>query len=117
MSRSKADLTEMAETLGHELSARGIGTRVVASIGRCGGGGLPDTELESMAVELVAPAKSRAARSRFAEDTFHRLLRADPPVVGVLREGRLVLDVMALGADMPAVAATVAAALGTEAGS
>jgi len=116
LSRSKEDLTEMAEALRHELSARGISARVVASVGRCGGGGLPETELESMAVELVAAAESRAARSRFAEDTFHRLLRAEPPVVGVLREGRLVLDMMALGDDMPGVAATVAAALGTEAG-
>jgi L-seryl-tRNA(Ser) seleniumtransferase len=77
-----ADVQRRAE----RLAAR-LGGRVVPTVGRVGGGALPLTELPSFGVELSGPAEERAAALRLA----------DPPVVGRIEDGALVLDCRTLG--------------------
>jgi L-seryl-tRNA(Ser) seleniumtransferase len=76
------------------------GGAVEETVGRVGGGALPLAELPSFACavedELAAPLRS-----------------ADTPVVGVVREGRLLLDCLTLAdEDLDEVARAVAAARG-----
>jgi L-seryl-tRNA(Ser) seleniumtransferase len=81
-----------------ERLAAAVGGEVEETTGRVGGGALPLAELPSFAAaveeELAAP-----------------LREGDPPVVGIVRDGRLLLDCRTLRDDeLDEVAAAVAAA-------
>jgi L-seryl-tRNA(Ser) seleniumtransferase len=69
-----------------ERLASATGGAVEETVGRVGGGALPQAELPSFAVALD---ESLAAPLR----------AADPPVLGVVRDGKLLLDCLALADD------------------
>ncbi len=83
-----------------ERLAELIGGEVEETVGRVGGGALPLAELPSFACAV--------------EEELARPLRlGEPPVVGVVRDGRLLLDCRTLtDAEVEEVAAAVAAARG-----
>jgi L-seryl-tRNA(Ser) seleniumtransferase len=83
-----------------ERLASATGGEVEETVARVGGGALPLAELPSFACAV--------------EEELAELLRAGaPPVVGVVRDGRLLLDCRTLNdAEADEVAATVAAARG-----
>lgn len=99
LARTPGELEKLADRLLAALAERGIEGRVVESGGQCGGGALPGRRLPSRAVELSAPPAFAAGDLTFAEATFRRLLQGDAPVLAVLREGRLLLDVLAVRDD------------------
>ncbi len=75
-----------------------VGGGVEETVGRVGGGALPLVELPSFAAAVE-------------EDLAAPLREADPPVIGVLRDGRLLLDCRTLAdSEVDEVAASVAAA-------
>jgi L-seryl-tRNA(Ser) seleniumtransferase len=80
-----------------ERLAAALGGEVEETVARVGGGALPLAELPSFACAL--------------DEALAAPLRAgDPPVVGVVRDGRLLLDCRTLTeADLPAVEAAVRA--------
>jgi L-seryl-tRNA(Ser) seleniumtransferase len=81
-----------------EQLAAAIGGEVEETVARAGGGALPLAEL---------PSHACAVEERLAE----RLRRGTPPVVGILRDGRLLLDCRTLtDAEVDEVVAAVAAA-------
>lgn len=80
---SADELRRRAQTL-----ADGIGGEVVPTEGRVGGGSLPGVALPSFAVALPAPDG--------ADAEAERLRALDPPIVGRVNDGRLLLDVLAL---------------------
>ena len=94
--RSPEKRRELAERLQKALHKHSIAAEIVPSTVQCGGGTLPDCKLSGFAVTLIAPEGPVKERASFAETVFHRLLAADPPVLGVLREGRLLFDTGAL---------------------
>jgi L-seryl-tRNA(Ser) seleniumtransferase len=81
-------LTEPSETVRAraERLAGFTGGRVEETVARAGGGALPLAEIESYACsleeELAAPLRS-----------------AEPPVVGIVRDGRLLLDCRTISDD------------------
>jgi L-seryl-tRNA(Ser) seleniumtransferase len=84
---------ERAERLAHA-----VGGEVEETVARVGGGALPLAELPSYACAVE-------------EALFDPLRVGEPPVVGIVRDGRLLLDVRALSGDeVDEVAAVVAAA-------
>ncbi len=116
MSRTAGELERLEEVLLEACRAAGVEARGTASSGQCGGGALPGVKIPSRAVEVLPREGIGDAAATFAERIYHRLLTGDPAVVGVLREGRLLLDVLTLGAeDAPRVAGAVAAAIEAEA--
>jgi L-seryl-tRNA(Ser) seleniumtransferase len=89
-------LRERAERL-----ADGIG-EVVEGVAKVGGGALPLLELPGPVVAVHGPAEALATRLR----------AADPPVVGRIQDGRLLLDPRTLSEDeVEVVAGAVRAAL------
>lgn len=109
--REPGAIEQTAHELEQTLRQRGVASRVVKSQGQCGGGGLPDFTIESRAVELLPPEAVQRDKHRFGDTVYKRLLLGSPPVVGVLREGRLLLDVLALqDGDVKALAHAVATA-------
>jgi L-seryl-tRNA(Ser) seleniumtransferase len=95
LAQDAATLRARAERL-----AAATGGEVEETVGRVGGGALPLAELPSFACAL--------------EESLAEPLRAgEPPVVGVVRDGRLLLDCLTLGDEEAAeAAAAVAAARG-----
>jgi L-seryl-tRNA(Ser) seleniumtransferase len=93
LAESPASIRARAERL-----AALVGGEVEETVGRVGGGALPVTDLPSAAcaVELALAEPLRAG---------------DPPVLGIVRDGRLLLDVRTLADDeVEVVALAVAAA-------
>jgi len=85
-------------------AALDLDIKVVPSVARSGGGTLPVFEIPSFAVSLGVPD---------ADALAGRLRSADPPVVGRVREGRLLLDVRTLlPGDEEAVVAAVKGSVG-----
>jgi L-seryl-tRNA(Ser) seleniumtransferase len=77
-----------------------VGGRIEETIARVGGGALPLVELPSFACSVE-------------EELAEPLRLGEPPVVGVVRDGRLLLDCRTLAdAEVDEVAAAVAAARG-----
>jgi L-seryl-tRNA(Ser) seleniumtransferase len=95
--RMLAEPAEAVRARAERLAAL-VGGEVEETVGRVGGGALPLAELPSYAAaveeELAAPLRAH-----------------EPPVVGVVRDGRLLLDCRTLAeAELDEVAAAVAAA-------
>ena len=97
--RMTAEAAEAVRARAERL-AKAVGGEVEETVARIGGGALPMAELPSFAcaveVELAGPLRS-----------------GEPPVVGVVRDGRLLLDCRTL---TDAEAEEVAAAVGTARG-
>ncbi len=110
--RSQKELRALARSLVKELNSRGIKGQIVASSGQCGGGSMPESVLESLAVELLPQANIGTAKQTFAETVHKRLLECERPVLGILREGRLLFDMLTVFKnEVPLIAEGVAAAM------
>src|SRR5206468_11403230 len=78
-----------------ERLAASLGGTVEETVGRVGGGALPLAELPSFACAL-------------AEELAAPLRTGEPPVVGIVRDGRLLLDCRTLAdAEVDEIAAVV----------
>ncbi|MCF7920889.1 MAG: L-seryl-tRNA(Sec) selenium transferase [Candidatus Cloacimonetes bacterium] len=91
LNRSSKKKLEMAETLKAQLAGSGIKSEIVESFGRCGGGTMPELQIPSYAVKIILPRKEK-----IAEQIYYKLLKGEKPVLGILREGELLFDVLSL---------------------
>lgn len=112
LERSLKKRRQLAEKLAAACGEKGVRVEIVKSSVQCGGGTLPDLSLPGYAVMLTAPGTSPGREKSFAERVFDELLSYEVPVLGVLREGRLLLDTGALfEEEIETVAVAVAASL------
>jgi L-seryl-tRNA(Ser) seleniumtransferase len=111
LARSPEELRESAEHLMGLLRTLGVEAEIVQSQGQVGGGALPGVLLPGWAVKLGGLRRSRGAGSPSA--VALALLRGDPPLLAVLREGELVIDVRTLqDEELVLVAKAIHAVLG-----
>jgi len=80
LTASEDELERRAQAL-----AKAIGGEVVASTARVGGGALP-------LLELPGPVVALDGRGKGAEALAHALRNGEPPVIGRIQHGRLLLD-------------------------
>jgi L-seryl-tRNA(Ser) seleniumtransferase len=91
LARREIPVLAMLAATEEELAARArrladaVGGEVVRAVAKVGGGALPLLELEGPAVALRAAPEGPDAQAA-------RLRAGDPPVVGRIHEGRLLLD-------------------------
>ena len=105
LSATGEELAARADRLHELLAARGIDAEVVEATARVGGGALPLLELAGPVVAIDPGAGGADALAAACG-------AADPPVVGRIADGRLLLDPRTLAdAEVEAAAAAVAAAL------
>jgi L-seryl-tRNA(Ser) seleniumtransferase len=90
LQRGQSELTAIAAKLQQGLESRGVSAALTDSMGQCGGGTLPGVTLKSVAVQILPPGE----KGKFAEKLFRKLLLLDRPIVGVLREGKILFDVL-----------------------
>lgn len=104
MNRKMEDKYLIAQKLQNLLNEKGIDSKIIDSKGRCGGGTLPHLDIPSYAVKIELKDKDERA-----EDIFSKLLTCEQPVLGILREGELVFDVLSLFEEDLAVVAELVA--------
>jgi L-seryl-tRNA(Ser) seleniumtransferase len=109
LNRSQEELQSLAGRLAKLLQSEYIRAEIIPSKGRCGGGALPDYYLNSKAVSLEFLVSSKAKKVSIAEK-IHKSIRqnAIKPVLAILKEGKLIIDLLALSEDdITAVASIV----------
>lgn len=112
MNSTPETLKRKAEALRESLQRFGVHSEIAPSSGRCGGGTLPELQIESYAVVLKSAGKSRQKRSDLASRLFHHLLEIERPILGVLRQGELLFDVLTLDeSDFEHIGSAVSEAL------
>ncbi len=103
LSRTGDDVKAMARTLCDAFSAKGVKATVVEGEGQCGGGTLPELRISTFAVELDVSGTG-SPRQTPAERLFKVLLEGDLPVMGILRAGKLLFDVLTINdKDIPVI--------------
>jgi L-seryl-tRNA(Ser) seleniumtransferase len=98
---SPVELRQRATRLALLLQEKGIACSVVDCEGRVGGGSLPQRKLEGAGIAIDADPGSLLAALREGE----------PPVISVVRDGRVVLDVRCVQ-DVDELAEAIAKASG-----
>jgi L-seryl-tRNA(Ser) seleniumtransferase len=91
LNRKKEDLQKFAEKLVTELEICNIKSKIIRSEAQCGGGTLPQLRIDSLAVKIV-----HNGNRNFAKKLHKKLLELDKPILGVLREGDLLFDVLTI---------------------
>ena len=89
-------LKNKADDLSKVFNTYNISGRVVKTEGKCGGGTLPGVKIESYGVSVVSNKGAQKERSEFAENIFKKLHDLDRPVVGILKQGEMIFDVLTL---------------------
>lgn len=92
LNRSKVELLKIANKLSDELKINLIKNEIVETKAQCGGGALPQLELDSYAVKILPPKDEK----NFADKLFKSMLKNEKPVLGILREGDFLLDVFTI---------------------
>ncbi len=87
---TEATMRARAEALRGALASAGITTTIVAVRSTVGGGSLPEETLPSWALAFDAP--TLAARGLTPDRLAAALRAGDPPIVGRIADGRLLLD-------------------------
>lgn len=113
----RARLERLAERLAHGVGAAGapgeLATEVVAAEAFLGGGSAPERPIPGEALAVRPLGRESTEGDGGGEGLLCRLRTGSPPVVGYLREGRLLLDLRTVDPDDDgALADAVVRALG-----
>lgn len=93
LTREKKDIQQAAERMKGLLSEHQIKSEVIPSVGQCGGGSLPDAGIDSFAVQII-PNTHTSDPSLYPGRMYRQLLKEEIPILGILRKGHLLLDVL-----------------------
>ena len=89
-------LEEKGNAFVEVLKGQGVNAEVVESSGQFGGGALPGKKIVSRSVKLNIEGNSARKRSELAEKIYMDLLQQKVPVLGILRKGELLFDMLTL---------------------
>ncbi|MFO7722825.1 MAG: L-seryl-tRNA(Sec) selenium transferase [Bacteroidales bacterium] len=105
--REKTELHRRAEILCQSIREKGIPCEIIESSGQVGGGSFPETAIASYGVMLTV-GKTNKERMSYAGNMYRELLTHPLPLLGVLRQGSLVFDVLTLeDTELEAAAETI----------
>ena len=96
MSAESSSLEEKARHFQQFFADKNIKTEIVKSEGQTGGGSLPEQFIQSFAIKLEIQAKSRKDKATIAAKIYYSLLKKPYPLLGVLRKGDLIFDVLTI---------------------
>jgi L-seryl-tRNA(Ser) seleniumtransferase len=96
MTAQEKTLKEKAAKLKHLLADGNILSTVVNSEGQAGGGSLPGKFIKSFAVQIQFENHGRNKQIELAETLFQQLLLQDKALLGVMRKGKLLFDVLTI---------------------
>ncbi len=91
LNRKKNDLKKLADELTSEFEKFNIKSEIIESKAQCGGGTLPQLKIDSLAVKII-----HNGNRNYAKKLHQKLLELDKPILGILREGDLLFDVLSI---------------------
>ncbi|MDA3814649.1 MAG: L-seryl-tRNA(Sec) selenium transferase [Candidatus Cloacimonetes bacterium] len=91
LNRKKSDLKNLADKLQSEFDEFGIKSEIIKSKAQCGGGTLPQLKIDSLAMKII-----HNGNRNYAKKLHQKLLELDKPILGILREGDLLFDVLSI---------------------
>ncbi|HOW24600.1 MAG TPA: L-seryl-tRNA(Sec) selenium transferase [Bacteroidales bacterium] len=94
--KTPEEIRQKADMLHQELKVLHIDSEVVPNGAQTGGGSLPEAEIPSYAVMIRGFFKTSRERAAFAEQVYRKLLLHDTPVMGILRRGQVLFDVLTI---------------------
>jgi len=105
LDRTVEQLEKLSRDLVQRLQRLDVEIKIVESQGHSGGGSLPDINLKSLAVKLTNRGRNKASSSDFARQMYERLLKSERPIVSIVRQGELYLDMLTVfKEDIPYIA-------------
>ncbi|MDD3859265.1 MAG: L-seryl-tRNA(Sec) selenium transferase [Bacteroidales bacterium] len=96
ISRNPEDIKNSAQSISELLKNNGINCEVIANTVQIGGGSLTDKEIQSYAIKLMPKYTSKKDRINFLETLHHKLMARPVPVIGILKKGDLLFDVLTI---------------------
>lgn len=96
--RKPEEIKVVAQKFSNILKLKNINSEVVSSIGQTGGGTVPEGEIPSFSVKLLADGNSKE-RSDFAENIYNSLLHHQKPVLPILKKGFIYFDMLTIFDD------------------
>ncbi|MCK5528830.1 MAG: hypothetical protein KAI74_04045, partial [Kiritimatiellae bacterium] len=96
MLQTQDEIKLAADNLQKKLEANKIPCHVTESTGRYGGGSMPHLKLNSYAVQIDFPTDNKKEQVERAERMFELLLKEPTPILGILRQGKFLLDLLTL---------------------
>ncbi|MEW6195866.1 MAG: L-seryl-tRNA(Sec) selenium transferase [Bacteroidota bacterium] len=106
--KTKEELFTTALTLQKHLHDHGINSEVIESKAQCGGGSLPQLELNSYAVKLLF----ESANKKLIDNLYKKLINDETPILSVLREGDILFDVLTIQpSDINKIAGSVSSSI------
>lgn len=109
LERPLYELEQLAHTLQKQLELLNVDATIIESTGQCGGGTLPDLEIKSYAVMLKPGRERKTDKALWAEQIFRRLHFLERPVIGILRKGDVIFDVLTVfEEDIPYITGAIA---------
>lgn len=84
------------QNLKNILLNNGIHCEEIENNAQIGGGSLPDRFVQSKAVVVKIDSTSNKNRSDFAEKMYQKLLQHSNPVLGILKKGNILFDVLTI---------------------
>ena len=100
LNRKKNYLKKLVNELAVEFEKYVIKSEIIESKAQCGGGTLPQLKIDSLAVKI-----KHDGNRNYAKKLHQKLLELDKPILGILREGDLLFDVLTLSEkDIPIIA-------------
>ncbi|MCD4820340.1 MAG: L-seryl-tRNA(Sec) selenium transferase [Candidatus Cloacimonetes bacterium] len=88
--RNREELLKLAKYFNSELNKMSIRNILIPDTGRTGGGTLPRTEIDSFSIELDFD------EFRFGKKMYFELLKFPKPIIGILREGKILFNVYSI---------------------
>ncbi len=98
-SKNIKEIEKTAGVLAEKLKKQGVDCDVIENSTQIGGGSLPGNEVPSRAVILMPAVSSKKEKAEYAEQMHSALLLCSTPVLGILRKGSLLFDVMTTEPD------------------
>ena len=93
LQRDQTTLLSLAETfklaLEKAVTVNDVNITVTQNTGKCGGGTTPNIVLDTAAIIIDHPHMK-------AHDLFNALLKIERPIVGILKEGKFLIDVLCI---------------------
>lgn len=93
LNKKTDEIRMAAERLQSILEQHSIDAKTISSQGQCGGGTLPDATIESFAVGITF-GNSNKESSTYAGKMYLQLLAHETPVLGILKQGKILFDVL-----------------------
>jgi len=107
-SKTMNDIQKTADCFAKALQSKAVDCEVIENSTQIGGGSLPGNDVPSYAVILKLKATSKKEKSEYAEKMHSALLLHSTPVLGILKKGTILFDVMTIeNADIEIIVNTI----------